>query len=436
MTQEKMKKMSKQLKPQIRFKGFEEEWEYCTFSEIFSPLKNNTLSRSCLSFSSDGVKNVHYGDVLIKFGSIIKIGSDELPTIINNFVPVLTSNNILQNGDVIFADTAEDEAVGKCSEIQGIEKEQIVSGLHTLPVRPKKSFGEFYLGNFLNSKSYHDTLRPYMQGIKVLSISKAAFSQTLISFPSLLSEQTSIGEFFSTIESLLKETEREIGRLEKIKQASLQKMFPRPGTTTPEIRFAGFIGDWKICKLSELLTQRIEHQKISEKEPLLAFSYAEGVIDPEDKKSNKRDFLMTDKDNKIFSRTELDDIIYNPANVIHGAIHRNALKTGVVSPIYKIFKCNENVSPKYMGFRLRTSRFISEIFKYIEGTVIKLRTLSPESFLNMEIEIPESLQEQELIGEYFSNLDSVIYSKRQKNTKLRQIKQACLDKMFVNATEL
>ena len=176
----------------------------------------------------------------------------------------------------------------------------------------------------------------------------------------------------------------------------------------PAIRFKGFTDAWEQRKLNKLLDQRIEHQKITPEEPLLAFSYAEGVIDPEDKKSNKRDFIMTDKFNKIFSRTELNDIIYNPANVIHGAIHRNLLKTGVVSPIYKIFRCEEGVSPKYMGERLHTDKFISEITKYIEGTVIKLRTLSPEKFLDMEIEIPNSITEQEKIGEYFEHIDNLI----------------------------
>lgn len=168
-----------------------------------------------------------------------------------------------------------------------------------------------------------------------------------------------------------------------------------------------FCYSWEQRKLDELLIQRVEHQKISDEAPLLAFSYAEGVIDPEDKKTNKRDFIMVDKYNKIFSRTEEDDIIYNPANVIHGAIHRNKLRTGVVSPIYKIFKCN-NVSPKYMGERLHTEKFIAEIMKYIEGTVIKLRTLSPEQFLEMRIDIPHSFDEQEKIGRVFEDLDNLI----------------------------
>ena len=175
----------------------------------------------------------------------------------------------------------------------------------------------------------------------------------------------------------------------------------------PQLRFKGFADAWEQRKLDDILVQRIEHQKITKHAPLLAFSYAEGVISPEDKKTNKRDFIMTDKYNKIFSRTEKDDIIYNPANVIHGAIHRNKLSTGVVSPIYKIFKCIE-ASPKFVGECLHRDKFIEEITKYIEGTVIKLRTLSPEQFLNMVIKLPVSKNEQEKIGIFFSNLDNLI----------------------------
>ena len=198
---------------------------------------------------------------------------------------------------------------------------------------------------------------------------------------------------------------------------------------TPSIRFKGFTDDWEQRKLDEILIQRVEHQTISDDAPLLAFSYAEGVINPEDKKTNKRDFIMTDKFSKIFSRTEFNDIIYNPANVIHGAIHRNKLGTGVVSPIYKIFICN-GVSPKYMGERLHTDKFIQEITKYIEGTVIKLRTLSPEKFLEMMVEVPNSYEEQEKIGEYFEKLDQLITLHQRKYDQLLNIKKSMLEKMF------
>ena len=244
-------------------------------------------------------------------------------------------------------------------------------------------------------------------------------------------EQIKIGGYFQHLDHLITLHQRKLEKLKLVKKSMLEKMFPKNGSNVPEVRFKGFTDDWEQRKLEELLTQRVEHQKISEKEPLLAFSYAEGVIDPEDKKSNKRDFIMTDKYNKIFSRTEVEDIIYNPANVIHGAIHRNALKTGVVSPIYKIFKCNEDISPKYMGEMLHTDKFISEITKYIEGTVVKLRTLSPEKFLDMEIELPKSMEEQEAIGSFFTNIDSLITLHQCKVEKLQIMKKSMLEKMFV-----
>ena len=203
----------------------------------------------------------------------------------------------------------------------------------------------------------------------------------------------------------------------------------------PKLRFPGFTDDWGQRKLEEILEQRVEHQIITAEAPLLAFSYAEGVIDPEDKKSNKRDFLMTDKSSKIFSRTEKDDIIYNPANVIHGAIHRNRLGTGVVSPIYKIFKC-KNASPKFLGERLHTDSFIKEMYKYIEGSVIKLRTLSPESFLNMSIEIPNTINEQDLIGVFFESIDNLITFHQRKVDQMKKYKRGMLQKMFPQNGEL
>ena len=243
-------------------------------------------------------------------------------------------------------------------------------------------------------------------------------------------EQCRVAEYFSNLDNLITLHQRKYDHLLNIKKSMLEKMFPKNGKKAPEIRFDGFTDDWEQRKLDEILIQRVEHQTISDDAPLLAFSYAEGVINPEDKKTNKRDFIMTDKFSKIFSRTEFNDIIYNPANVIHGAIHRNKLGTGVVSPIYKIFICN-GVSPKYMGERLHTDKFIQEITKYIEGTVIKLRTLSPEKFLEMMVEVPNSYEEQEKIGEYFEKLDQLITLHQRKLEKLQNLKISMLKQMFL-----
>ena len=67
---------------------------------------------------------------------------------------------------MIFADTAEDETVGKCSEIAGLTDETALSGLHTIPYRPQLKFATGYLGYYLNSSVFHQQLIPLMQGDK------------------------------------------------------------------------------------------------------------------------------------------------------------------------------------------------------------------------------------------------------------------------------
>lgn len=418
-------------KPKIRFKGFDDDWEIASLGQL-GTFKSNGVDKK-INPNDKSINLLNYTDIYNK-RNINAANCSSLMQVTATSVQ-LTENDV-RKGDVFFTPSSETpEDIGHCMVIQE-DLPNTCYSYHLMRYRPNPGvFSLFYPNYGFESAEIRAQLILGAQGVQRYVLRKEKFDNLNCHLPSF-QEQEVIASFFKQIDEMIADAEREVFRLEKMKQASLQKMFPRPGAATPEIRFAGFTGEWEKCKLKELLTQRVEHQTISEEEPLLAFSYAEGVIDPKDKKSNKRDFLMTDKDNKIFSRTEVDDIIYNPANVIHGAIHRNALKTGVVSPIYKIFFCNEGISPKYMGVRLRTSDFIAEIFKFIEGTVIKLRTLSPDSFLNMEIDIPVSLTEQKAIGEYFLNLDSLIAAKRQKLAKLRNIKKACLDKMFVNTSEL
>lgn len=266
----------------------------------------------------------------------------------------------------------------------------------------------------------------------LLNVDTDEFFNLSITYPVDIEEQRKIAKILNSLDAKIASEKIETEKLKNLKSSMLTKMFPKEGEKVPEIRFDGFTDDWEQRKLKEILIQRTEHQKISDDAPLLAFSYAEGVISPEDKKSNKRDFIMTDKYNKIFSRTELNDIIYNPANVVHGAIHRNKLGTGVVSPIYKIFMCN-GVSPKFIGERLHTDKFILEVTKFIEGTVVKLRTLSPEMFLEMSIEIPKSYEEQDRIGTYFTNLDNLIALHQRKYEKLLDVKKALLRKLIGGA---
>ncbi len=198
----------------------------------------------------------------------------------------------------------------------------------------------------------------------------------------------------------------------------------------PKIRFPEFSDDWKLCSLEDILTERNVKQTISEDAPLLSFTIEQGVINPEDKKTNKRDFLMKDKSNKIFALTEVDDIIYNPANLKFGAIHRNKLRRGVVSPIYAIFYTNQ--SPAFVEALVRNPRFIKKSLTFLEGSVIKLMTLKPRDFVKMQVYIP-SIEEQKRIADKLNKIDIVIASCQTEIEKMKELKRGLLQKMLPKA---
>lgn len=211
--------------PEIRFKGFTEAWEQRKFGEVFDcTVPNNTLSRVELSYDEGTVLNVHYGDVLIKYGSVLDVQKDDIPRIPHRCIEDF-NGALLQDGDVIIADTAEDETTGKACEIGNLQGSAIVSGLHTMVCRPRNRMALGYLGYYLNSNAYHHQLLPLMQGIKVLSLSRSNIQKTTVSYPSAMKEQQLIASYFSQLDHLITLHQRELEKLKNLKKACLEKMF-------------------------------------------------------------------------------------------------------------------------------------------------------------------------------------------------------------------
>lgn len=211
--------------PEIRFKGFTDAWEQRKLGEIFEYLQNNTLSRDSLNYKNPNIKNIHYGDILVKFDEILDGSNKDIPYINSELDLSKFSKSLLRDGDIIFSDTAEDDTVGKAIELQNVNAPFILGGLHTIPCRPLIPFGKGYLGNFLNSDSYRLQLRPLIQGIKVSSISKSALKDTMIEYPKNLDEQEKIGSLFYYIAKMITLHQRKLERLQEVKKGLLQKMF-------------------------------------------------------------------------------------------------------------------------------------------------------------------------------------------------------------------
>ena len=200
-------------------------WEQRKFDEVFDcTVPNNTLSRAELSYDEGTVLNVHYGDVLIKYGSVLDVQKDDIPRIPHRCREDF-NGALLQDGDVIIADTAEDETTGKACEIGNLQGSAIVSGLHTMVCRPRNRMALGYLGYYLNSNAYHHQLLPLMQGIKVLSLSRSNIQKTSVSYPIAVKEQQLIAYYFSQLDNLITLHQRELEKLQNIKKSMLEKMF-------------------------------------------------------------------------------------------------------------------------------------------------------------------------------------------------------------------
>ena len=211
--------------PAIRFKGFSDAWEQRKFDEVFDcTVPNNTLSRAELSYDEGTVLNVHYGDVLIKYGSVLDVQKDDIPRIPHRCREDF-NGALLQDGDVIIADTAEDETTGKACEIGNLQGSAIVSGLHTMVCRPRNRMALGYLGYYLNSNAYHHQLLPLMQGIKVLSLSRSNIQKTSVSYPIAVKEQQLIAYYFSQLDNLITLHQRKCALLFSPFQAFISMMF-------------------------------------------------------------------------------------------------------------------------------------------------------------------------------------------------------------------
>ena len=221
--------MQKLFTRQLRFQSADgtdfPAWEEKKFSEVFIYHQTNTFSRNMLNYEEGDTYNIHYGDILVKFGSYIDFDNSKIPFInsdvtLNKFV----SDSFLKDGDIIIADTAEDESAGKVSEVYNINNKKALSGLHTILCRPKQIFASKYLGYFMNSNVYHKQIVKLLVGTKVLSINKSVIADTIIQIP-CLAEQQKIADCLSSLDSLIQTQQKVVTTWQQRKKALLQQMF-------------------------------------------------------------------------------------------------------------------------------------------------------------------------------------------------------------------
>ena len=382
--------------PRLRFPEFRGEWEEKRFSELFSFISNNTLSRAELSDAGE-IKNIHYGDILVKYGAILSATDIGIPFVVNS--KKIKKSDFLKDGDIIISDTAEDETVGKAIEIIDSKNIKLVAGLHTIACRPKLSFGLAYLGYYINSPSFHYQLIPLMQGIKVTSISKSNILTTFIRFPSL-PEQKKIAAFFTLLDRRIQKQRQLVEFLKTYKRGVIKQYFSAQKDNTK----------WTKSTISNCLFYEQPQKYIVHSE-----HYSNTYETP----------VLTANKAFILGYTNELDGIYDKGDVL----------------IYDDF----TMEVKYVDFPFKvkssTIKMLtpqSGIDLYFMFTLLKSLDLQPEghqrSYISilepMEVNIP-CYEEQTIASRIFRLLDKQIEKEQQLLHKILDLKSSLLQKMFI-----
>lgn len=428
--------------PKLRFKREDgndyPDWQEKKFDRVFQGLRNNTLSRANLS-NQGKVKNIHYGDILTILPSIVHSDFEELPYIADSAEAKKYEKAILQNGDVIFADTAEDETAGMAIEIQSCSQ-PVVSGLHTMPERPvPATFAAGFLGYYLNSNAYHTQLLPLMQGIKVTSISKAAIATTNISVPSL-DEQQRIAPLFAQLDALVSATQDEVNGLKELKRTLLKQVFDQTvrftkedGTEYPEWEsrkfskvFSGLRnntlsranladkGTVKNIHYGDILTILPSIVYVSEEhlpyiaDASIAGKYANALL-------QNGDVVIADTAEDESAGTAIE-VQHCDGSVVAG------LHTMAYRPLAGMF------APRFLGYYLNSPAYHHQLLPLMQG--IKVTSVSKSAIATTMIAVP-CTEEQARIATLFESLDEAIHEAEKELTRYQELKKGLIQKMFV-----
>lgn len=400
------------------------DWEHTSFGNAFDGIGNNTLSRADLS-DIGAVKNVHYGDILTTLGEIVSVQEENLPYIADAKKAEKHMVNVLHDGDIIIADTAEDETVGKAVELKDCTT-PVVSGLHTMPFRPVSGlFEKGYLGYYLNSFAYHDQLRPLMQGIKVTSVSKSAIQGTEVNYPSSPTEQQKIATFFGEIDNLISATSDEIEALEQQKKSLMQKIFSQ------EVRFKRDDGSeypkWMTLPLGKI----VEQNNIPVSNPgsnytkLAVRSHCKGTFH---KHVGEDEGLAVDKMFLVEPNNLIVNITFAWEHAI--AITKPEDEGTYVSHRFPQYRFMNGNLPSFYEYVIKNPRMKHEMGLCSPGGAGRNRVLNQKDFMKIPMVHP-CPEEQQKIADCLSGMDELISSTKDRLEGYKQLKKGLMQRMFV-----
>ena len=410
------------MKPKVRIKGYNDAWK-------------RVFLRDCLEIST--AVNCHnlYGK-----NDVISVSDDfgvvnQIQHLGRSYAGKSVSGyKVLLPGQIVYTKSPlRDKPFGIIKENN--YKAGIVSVLYAV-YNAKNSIYSKYIQRYFDPK---DRINKYLlplvnKGAKnTMNISDEMALNGYISIPKDIEEQKSICDYFDNIDTLIAKTSARLASLNQVKEASLQAMFPQDGETVPKIRFKGFEGEWKKVKLNSFAKRIMRKNSNLESTLALTIASAYGLVSQIEYFNNSvvganlRNYYLLKKGEFAYNKSYSNGYPY-------GSVKRlDRYEQGILSTLYIVFGIDDSISSDYLTHFFDTTLWHKEVAeRAAEGARNHgLLNIGAEDFLDINIWKPQTKEEQRKIASYFTALDRRITLQTQRLEKLKQIKAACLDKMFV-----
>ena len=404
--------------PDIRFKGFEEdEWKKKQIGEIgytYSGLTGKTKSDfgigDCLYITFLNVLN----NAIINSSILEKVN-----------VCIDEKQNKVCKGDILFNTSSETpEELGMCAavdeELIDVYLNSFCFGLRITD----KEIDSLFFAYLMRSDIGRNIMKFLAQGATRYNLSKNNFYKTKLLLPETKAEQYQIASYFRQLDIQISEQEKRIVKLKQLKSASLISMFPQQGETVPRVRFKGFDGEWNEQKAEVIFRQFIEKNRPDL--PVLSATQDRGMVT---RKAIGYD-ISHDKRNECTYKHILPGQFVIHLRSFQGGFAHSDIE-GIASPAYTVFEFRDKNQHNdiFWKYIFSSKSFIKQLEKITYG-IRDGRSISFDEFKDMKFIIP-CVKEQHQIASYFRQLDIQISEQEKRLEKLKQIKAACLDKMFV-----
>jgi len=414
--------MTQKKKPVLRFKGFTDDWEQRKLGEL---AEFNPKASLPDSFEYVDLESV-VGTRIINHRTEKK---DSAPS---------RAQRLAQPGDV-FYQTVRPYQRNNCL-FTGAEKSYVFStGYAQL-----RSHGDsYFLLTMLQKDDFVNSVMDRCTGTSYPAINSNELAEINVIFPTIIQEQKELGQFFKNIDNLITLHQRKYEKLRNLKKFFLEKIFPQNGKRVPEVRFAGFTGDWEQRKLGDVLETITDY--------VAAGSFADIAKNVKYKNSPDYAQLIRTIDlkngftssNMIFVDKKAFDYLYrvninkeciilpnigNCGEVYYVKPENLPYKHNVLGP-NAIFVRSETIENGFLSILFQAKDFQTKLKLIISPT--GQTKFNKTELKDIDLILPSAKDEQKKISFYFENLDNLITLHQRKLEKLQNLKKAALDKMFV-----